>query len=416
MKTFASLFSGGGLADIGAIQAGLKPLWGVEFEAKIAEWYARNIDDHVLVARVQDVDYGSLETPYWLHMSPPCTNASVANSAGGETELDIEMAQGCIAAIQALRPPMVSLENVFAYRHFESFKRICRALEDEGYKVKWWHLNAANAGVPQTRKRLFLVASRIKAPQRPMPTHQKRSKIAEQQLSFFPMLLWNGWYAAIEDLLDTLPDDEFAPWQLPLLPKELQTMLIAQGKYDRNLVMAKASSPAFTVTSNGNQTGLRGFLASSTNASNGLGLREERDPAMTISARMAEKGVEPRAFLVNTDSKSSSRCASLPAMTIVSSREGMRAFNVDGQTNDSGESMTIRDCEERFLTVSASQEKRAIRAYASGRVVRMTPRCLARFQSVPDSYVLPEKASLACHIIGNGVPSLLMQRLIEANL
>jgi site-specific DNA-cytosine methylase len=42
----------------------------------------------------------------------------------------------------------------------------------------------------------------------------------------------------------------------------------------------------------------------------------------------------------------------------------------------------------------------------------MTPRCLARFQSVPDWYELPEKTSLACKIIGNGVPCKMMQALL----
>ena len=50
---------------------------------------------------------------------------------------------------------------------------------------------------------------------------------------------------------------------------------------------------------------------------------------------------------------------------------------------------------------------------SSGRVVKMTPRALARFQSLPDSYILPDKASLACTVIGNMVPSLLMQQIVE---
>ena len=49
---------------------------------------------------------------------------------------------------------------------------------------------------------------------------------------------------------------------------------------------------------------------------------------------------------------------------------------------------------------------------SAGRVVKMTPRALARFQSLPDSYALPEKASLACTIIGNMVPSLMMERIV----
>jgi DNA (cytosine-5)-methyltransferase 1 len=56
------------------------------------------------------------------------------------------------------------------------------------------------------------------------------------------------------------------------------------------------------------------------------------------------------------------------------------------------------------------------RAWLSfGHVVKMTPRALARFQSFPDWYILPDKASLACTVIGNAVPPLLYQRVIEAN-
>lgn len=35
MRTFASLFSGGGLADVGAIQAGYKPIFGVEYRVVV---------------------------------------------------------------------------------------------------------------------------------------------------------------------------------------------------------------------------------------------------------------------------------------------------------------------------------------------------------------------------------------------
>jgi site-specific DNA-cytosine methylase len=46
--------------------------------------------------------------------------------------------------------------------------------------------------------------------------------------------------------------------------------------------------------------------------------------------------------------------------------------------------------------------------------VKMTPRALARFQSVPDSYQLPESRALASRVIGNGVPWLLAQRVTES--
>ena len=46
----------------------------------------------------------------------------------------------------------------------------------------------------------------------------------------------------------------------------------------------------------------------------------------------------------------------------------------------------------------------------------MTPRALARFQSVPDSYQLPASAALACRIIGNGVAVLVSQAVTESLL
>jgi len=43
-------------------------------------------------------------------------------------------------------------------------------------------------------------------------------------------LPWVGWYAAIEDLIDTLPKTRPAPWQLARLPQELrETLLIGPG-------------------------------------------------------------------------------------------------------------------------------------------------------------------------------------------
>ena len=53
------------------------------------------------------------------------------------------------------------------------------------------------------------------------------------------------------------------------------------------------------------------------------------------------------------------------------------------------------------------------KAYTRGRVVAMTPRCLARFQSFPDSYELPESKTLAAKGIGNAVAPLMYQRILE---
>lgn len=70
-----------------------------------------------------------------------------------------------------------------------------------------------------------------------------------------------------------------------------------------------------------------------------------------------------------------------------------------------------------MFTVTASQTKRQVRAWLDrGRVVAMTPRALARFQSLPDTFRLPERAALACEIVGNAVPALLAREVVTQTM
>jgi len=65
------------------------------------------------------------------------------------------------------------------------------------------------------------------------------------------------------------------------------------------------------------------------------------------------------------------------------------------------------------LMLSAGDAAHQHNLASAGRVVKLSPRCLARLQSFPDSYALPERAALACEGIGNAVPCLLAQRIME---
>jgi DNA (cytosine-5)-methyltransferase 1 len=345
MPTFASLFSGGGGADIGALQAGYTPLWAVEYDAAIAEWHTRNLPDtQMLMKRVQDVDYRTLPAVDWLHASPPCPNFSVAKDDAAETELDIEMAQATAHAIQEQQPPVFSLEQVYGYRESVSFALIVQTLHALHYDVQWWHLNAADYGVPQTRRRLILVARPSRRATRPAATHCQGGR----NDMFGGLLPWVGWYETIADLVDTLPDSEFAPWQLARLPADAQENVILDEQANTNdttCTSVSGGAPAFAVQA---QTGARHAA---------------------------------RAVLVSS-------------------------VNADGTT-------IPRSLDEPGFTVQSTAYKQTPRAYI-GRVVKMTPRALARFQSFPDWYELPERNALACKIIGNAVPPLLMRRVMEA--
>lgn len=330
METFATLFSGGGGADLGLMAAGLRPLWAVEYDARIAGVYAENFGHAPIVADVRSVDYAALSRVDWLHASPVCTRASVANVGAVESPEDVETAAAVVRAITAARPCVVTIENVWQYRKFEAFRAICAGLDRLGYMWTVDHVNAADLGVPQTRKRLILRAVHGGLlPPLPAPVR------------------WIGWYEAIADLIPDLPDSELAPWQLARMPDDARSLLFGNHPH--------------TVS------GARSFVP-------------EDEPIFAVSARYLGRA---RAVLVDGN-------------------------NTSGPGRGGG-LVRVHGNDPAFtLTGARSAQHRAI---LPARVVAMTPRALARFQSFPDSYRLPDGRALAAKIIGNAVPPLMIQRI-----
>ena len=104
-----------------------------------------------------------------------------------------------------------------------------------------------------------------------------------------------------------------------------------------------------------------------------------------------------------------------PAPTLRSDKQGAyRAFLIAGTANTNGKTVTIVNGDQpSFAVVSSVFNNMSRRAYIGGVIVKMNAPCLARWQSMPESYTLPESNTLASRIIGNGVPSLLGRRMLE---
>lgn len=242
--TFASIFTGGGGADIGAKTAGLTPIWGIEHAPDIADVARQNLGHDVICADVLTVNPRNLPRPDVLHASPPCPNFSTAKAGAEETALDIALAAKVAEFISVLKPRFFTLENVRDYAHSKSLKIIVAALNGCGYAVNSWVLNAADYGVPQTRKRLILIARRdgVK-PSKPEPTHTETPTPL-----FDHRRQWVGWYKAIEDLIPTLPETQLATWQISKMPRKMRLpKLVMNGNASNNGVFLDSDSPAFTV-------------------------------------------------------------------------------------------------------------------------------------------------------------------------
>ena len=192
----ATLFSGGEGAGLGMVAAGWEHAWGVEYDPKIAQ-VARDNGFNVLTADILQCDPANFEPVGWLHASPPCPNFSNAKTNAEETDNDRALAAKVCEFITELLPDYFTLENVYQYRKSKSWQRIARTLLTHGFQVNYWHVNMADYGVPQTRKRMIAVARRDgQRPSLPPATHSREP----QATLFGARRQWVGWYEAIEDI------------------------------------------------------------------------------------------------------------------------------------------------------------------------------------------------------------------------
>ena len=554
---------------MGAINAGLTPLFGIELDPKIAEVANYNLGQHIKVANLLDCDPVDFERVDVLHASPPCTRASVANNSAEvnedglkESPLDIALADKVIEFINVLQPSIVTIENVYAYRLFQSWrggrktKGIQQALYDAGYWLHIDHVNAADYGgeilcplhdlectisnalivgrlsnrdfpkgiapdiaasvatmksddqahhlawdavahlvrvtrqdiaenavrqkmekiahilkkmrildgkagdilttadmfasestenidvnivwllnkcldAPLLKTRWSTIAMRTRlttvlkileciratpticgiimpkiekmvcplCKRTSVPQTRKRMIVRAIRGGFVPYLPqpepWIGWYQTVEDLIPSLPESQFAPWQLARLPEELRTMLVT-SQYDkpsncedRKAQQIDSDKPPATVTSS-NHGDWRAFIVEGSAAG--------EDNKFTMPVRMNNE----------------------PIFTMRASQNNPRAFIADCQnagapSPDRERGLTIRQADEPMFTLTASMNiKRPTRAHVEhGRVVSMTPRCLARFQSFPDTYQLSGNRTLDSRGIGNAVAPLMYQKVIN---
>lgn len=97
-----------------------------------------------------------------LLASPECTNHSVAKGAKDRCEESKRTVFEVIRFARAFRPRWMVIENVIQMGSWSEHPTVLKELWGLEYFVKETELNAVDFGVPQSRKRLFLLCSNIK--------------------------------------------------------------------------------------------------------------------------------------------------------------------------------------------------------------------------------------------------------------
>jgi DNA (cytosine-5)-methyltransferase 1 len=168
MRTL-DLFHGAGGSSCGARMAGAQIVAAIDCWEVASRCYKANFPEALVVnADIRDV------SPRELHRltgdvdlllaSPECTNHSCAKGAGVRSEDSRMTAFQVIRFTEEFMPRWVVIENVIQVRSWHRYLELVNRLQMLGYHVSEEILNAQDFGVPQSRRRLFLLCSRAGQP------------------------------------------------------------------------------------------------------------------------------------------------------------------------------------------------------------------------------------------------------------
>jgi len=208
LKVFSTFACGGG-STMGYKLAGFDVIGANDIDEEMQRHYVDNHKPKLFYrCPVKDLIIADIDSSLFdvdiLDGSPPCSAFSMAGNRGDDWGKLKHFREGqskqvlddlffdFIAFADRIKPKVIVAENVKGMLVGDA-KGYCRMvikkMEDIGYDVQLFLVNAADCGVPQTRERVFFVA--------------KRKDIAGGKLTFAPAEKWISLKDAFVDVENT---------------------------------------------------------------------------------------------------------------------------------------------------------------------------------------------------------------------
>ncbi|CAG8561115.1 2191_t:CDS:10 [Ambispora gerdemannii] len=206
--TVGDLFCGAGGFSCGAKTENFQIKWAVDIDADACITFQAN-HSSALVFNENVKTFLNRLSDQWFRVdvllaSPPCQGFSSANTRGTQQSRAEQnnILLYSIEAIKKINPKIIVMENVVGFHTKKESEEITttfyKNLVDLGYDFETNYLVASNYGVPQKRKRFFLLGvkkNQIK-PSWPKPTHfiwnkcsiKTRLKLLEEGLKRTPTI------------------------------------------------------------------------------------------------------------------------------------------------------------------------------------------------------------------------------------
>lgn len=181
------LFCGAGGLTRGLRNAGIGVILGIDNNEECRLTYElNNRPAEFLCSDLRDVEAkdvsrrlaGRSKVPLLLAGCAPCQPFST-HKRSAESDDESKLLREVARMTQALNPEWVFIENVPGLARVKgnsTYRRFKSALREQGYVFADGTVDAKWFGVPQNRRRLVLIASRVGEPSLPEPTHGKGKK------------------------------------------------------------------------------------------------------------------------------------------------------------------------------------------------------------------------------------------------
>ena len=153
------LFCGAGGLSAGLMDSGMNVQAGFDYSDSSLEVYKNNLASHAYNLNLQNEDQVIYEVskfePDLIAGGPPCQDFS---SAGKRTEgINANLTEKFGKVVAGCKPNLFLMENVALVRNSQVYKDMQKRLQQVGYQFSEITIDASYYGVPQTRKRFFVI-------------------------------------------------------------------------------------------------------------------------------------------------------------------------------------------------------------------------------------------------------------------
>lgn len=177
---FIDLFCGCGGLACGFRQAGFRSVFALDADGAAAETYRRNFKHEVFDQDIADLERIDAEADVIVG-GPPCQGFSPlgkmsSSEAVARHHVNLNtLWRHYLRIVDMVRPKVFVIENVPELLRSAEYVLLVREAERRGYRIASGVLNAVEYGVPQQRRRAFIIASRVGEPLLPEPTGDHRT-------------------------------------------------------------------------------------------------------------------------------------------------------------------------------------------------------------------------------------------------